>query len=296
MSTDLVRGLFVRRWGTRGGTPLLFLHALGPASSAAFLGLGVGPLEDAGYDVAAPDLPGYGASPPISRDDYAVPSLAERMRELAGDLGWSRFVLVGHSWGGAIASHLAAAHPELVRALVLVDSGHLDYADTPGADLDATIDDLVAQGDETRLRLDGRNGVVHLLDADPDDVIVDAFLEGMEADGDGGLVSRTPGLARGPALYHLARAKQSQTWPAIAAAGLPVLLLLATEPAPARVMNEQGAAAFSAALPTSASASARRSPTGWRPCPDTHGASDAMMSSPPAQLAKAPSGEVCPSP
>jgi pimeloyl-ACP methyl ester carboxylesterase len=250
MTTEgLVQGLFVRRWGTRGGTPLLFLHALGPASSAAFLGLGVGPLEDAGYDVAAPDLPGYGGSPAIAPDDYALPALAELIARLAGDLGWTRFVLAGHSWGGAIACHLAAAHPELVRALILVDSGHLDYADTPGADLSASLDDLIAQGDETRLRLDDRDGVVHLLDADPDDVLVDAFLEGMEPDGEDGLVSRTPGTARGPALYHLTRSKQSQTWPAFASAGFPVLLLLATEPDEARTTNEEGASAFSAVLP-----------------------------------------------
>jgi pimeloyl-ACP methyl ester carboxylesterase len=83
----------------------------------------------------------------------------------------------------------------------------------------------------------------------PDDVLVDAFLEGMEPDGDGGLISRTPGAARGPALYHLSRARQSDTWPAIAAAGTPVLLLLATQPDEARVVNEGGAARFSAALP-----------------------------------------------
>jgi pimeloyl-ACP methyl ester carboxylesterase len=171
------------------------------------------------------------------------------VRRLADDLGWTRFVLAGHSWGGAIACHLAAAQPELVSALVLVDSGHLDYADTPGADLSATLDDLIAQGDETRLRLDDRHAVVHMLDADPDDAIVDAFLEGMEPDGEGRLVSRTPGTARGPALYHLTRSRQSQTWPAIAAAGIPVLLLLATQPDEARAVGEVGAAAFSAALP-----------------------------------------------
>jgi pimeloyl-ACP methyl ester carboxylesterase len=251
MTTDgLVQGLFVRRWGTRGGTPLLVLHALGPASSAAFLGLGVGPLEDAGYDVAAPDLPGYGGSPPVLSDEYAVPALAERARRLAGELGWDRFVLVGHSWGGAIACHLAAAHPDLVRALVLVDSGHLDYADTPGADVSVTMDDLIAHGEENRLRLADRDAVVHMLDAEPDDVLVDAFLEGMEPDGEGGLVSRTPGVARGPALYHLTRSMQSRTWAPIASSGMPVLLLLATEPEQARAVNERGAAAVSAAIPS----------------------------------------------
>jgi pimeloyl-ACP methyl ester carboxylesterase len=241
--------LFVRRWGTRGGQPILFLHSLGPASSAAFLGLAAGPLEDAGYDVAAPDLPGYGGSPPIPVDGYAVPSLAELVVRLAEDLGWERFVLVGHSWGGAIACHVAAAHPGRVRALVLVDSGHLDYADTPGADLSASIEDLVAEGDERRLRLPDRSAVVDMLDVEPDDVLVDAFLEGMEPAGDGGLVSRTPGAARGPALYYLARSRQSQTWPLIAAAELPVLLLLATLPDEARDLSESGAARFSAALP-----------------------------------------------
>jgi pimeloyl-ACP methyl ester carboxylesterase len=228
---------------------LLFLHSLGPASSAAFLGLAVGPLEVAGYDVAAPDLPGYGGSPPVEPDDYAVPALAELVAGLVGELGWTSVVLVGHSWGGAIACHLAAARPELVSALVLVDSGHLDYADTPGADLTASVDQLVAEGDEKRLRLPDRESVVAMLDVDQDDVLVDAFLEGMEPDGDRGLVSRTPGSARGPALYHLARSRQSGTWAAIRAAGMPVLLLLATEPEAARGVNEDGAIRFAAALP-----------------------------------------------
>ena len=55
------RSLHVRRWGT-AGRPLLFLHSLGPASSAAFFGLGAEPLVEAGYSIAAPDLPGFGGS------------------------------------------------------------------------------------------------------------------------------------------------------------------------------------------------------------------------------------------
>jgi pimeloyl-ACP methyl ester carboxylesterase len=242
-------GLAVRRWGDHDGRPLLFLHSLGPASSAAFLGLGVEPLVEAGYAVAAPDLPGYGGSAPVEPEEYAVPALAERVASLAVDLGWDRFVLVGHSWGGAIACHLAAAHPDHVEALVLVDSGHLDYADVPGADLDASLEDLVARGEERRLRLPDRAAVVDLLDVPEDDVLVDAFLEGMQPDDDGGLVSRTPGSAAGPALYHLARSRQSETWRALAEHGVPTLLLLATSPAEARAVNEAGAARFGAAVP-----------------------------------------------
>jgi pimeloyl-ACP methyl ester carboxylesterase len=247
--TESGSALYLRRWGSEDGRPLLFLHSLGPASSAAFLGLAVRPLVEAGFAVVGPDLPGYGLSAPLPPEQYAVPLLAERISRLADGLGWQRFVLVGHSWGGAIACHLAAASPDRITALVLVDSGHLDYADVPGADLDATVEELVARGEEARLHLTDRTDVADLLEAPWDDPLVDAFLEGMQPEEDGTLVSRTPGSASGPALYHLARSRQSETWPVIAHHHIPTLLLLATTPDEARVVNEQGAARFRDAVP-----------------------------------------------
>lgn len=241
--------LHLRRWGVEGGRPLLFLHALGPASSAAFLGLGVQPLVDAGFEVAAPDLPGYGGSPAAPPERYAIPLLADLMADLAASLGWDRLDLAGHSWGGAIACHLAAARPDLVRSLVLVDSGHLDYGETPGVDLESTLEELAEKAEEGRLRMADRAEVAELLGVDVGDVLVDAFLEGMQPDGDGGLVSRTLGIASAAARWHLARSKQSETWPMIQRSGIPTLLLLATEPEQARELNEGGATRFAAALP-----------------------------------------------
>ena len=243
------RTLYLRRWGEPGGRPLLFLHALGPASSAAFLGLGVQPLVDAGFDVAAPDLPGYGGSPALDPDAYAVPALATLIAELAATLGWERFDLLGHSWGGAIACHLAASRPELVRSLVLVDSGHLDYGETPGVDLDSSLAELAEAAEAARLRIPDRARVAEFIGTDEDDVLVDAFLEGMEPDPEGGFVSRTTGAASGAARFHLARSKQSETWAMIAKQQIPTLLLLATEPEQARQLNAGGAAQFAAALP-----------------------------------------------
>jgi pimeloyl-ACP methyl ester carboxylesterase len=241
--------LYLRRWGVEGGRPLLFVHALGPASSSAFLGLGVQPLVDAGFDVAAPDLPGYGGSPALGADEYAVPALATLMAGLAGTLGWERFDLVGHSWGGAIACHMTAARPEMVRSLVLVDSGHLDYGETPGVDLDSSVEELSATAEAARLRLPDRTHVAEFIGTDEDDVLVDAFLEGMEPDEEGHLVSRTTGSASGAARFHLARSKQSETWPLIAGQQIPTLLLLATEPEQARQLNEGGAERFAAVMP-----------------------------------------------
>ncbi|MBV9096680.1 MAG: alpha/beta hydrolase [Frankiaceae bacterium] len=38
-------------------------------------------------------------------------------------LGWSRAVVVGHSWGGSVAATFAAEHPERTIALVAIDGG-----------------------------------------------------------------------------------------------------------------------------------------------------------------------------
>jgi pimeloyl-ACP methyl ester carboxylesterase len=37
-------------------------------------------------------------------------------------VGWGRAWLIGHSWGGLLAMHIAVAHPDRVRGLVLFDT------------------------------------------------------------------------------------------------------------------------------------------------------------------------------
>jgi pimeloyl-ACP methyl ester carboxylesterase len=241
--------LYVRRWGSPDGQPLLFLHSLGAAASAALIDVGMGPLAEAGWSIAAPDMPGYGESPVVAADQYEIPRLAELVVALADALGWDRFVLGGHSWGGAIAVHLAAAHPERVRALVLVDSGHIDYANDPNGDITKSLDELVEDAESKRIRVRDRASVATDLELDIDDPIVDSYLAGLMDDGEGGLISRTPGAARGAAMYHLMRSKQTEQWPAIAAAGIPTLLLLATVPEDRLAENQAGAEAFQAAIP-----------------------------------------------
>jgi pimeloyl-ACP methyl ester carboxylesterase len=116
----IVGDLAVREWGG-DGTPFVFWHALGPLASGAEL-VEVAPrLVAHGYRVLSVDGPGFGASP--HADDYSLAALAAKLDALELD----RPVVMGHSWGGAVMVAYAATHP--VRALVLADSGHLDYAD-----------------------------------------------------------------------------------------------------------------------------------------------------------------------
>jgi epoxide hydrolase 4 len=77
------------------------------------------------YHAVAPDMRGYNLSDkPEKVEAYAVPAIVEDVRALAGKLGAPKFVLVGHDWGGVIAWAFAAAHPELIEKLIIVNAPH----------------------------------------------------------------------------------------------------------------------------------------------------------------------------
>jgi pimeloyl-ACP methyl ester carboxylesterase len=65
-------------------------------------------------------------------------------------LGWDRAWLIGHSWGGLLAMHLAVAHPGRVRGLILFDTlGALP--DGGRAALAANLVDRLRPADRARL-------------------------------------------------------------------------------------------------------------------------------------------------
>ncbi len=77
------------------------------------------------HHAVAVDMRGYNlSSMPESVDAYQVPILVEDVRALAEQLGAKKFVLVGHDWGGVIAWAFAAAHPELLEKLVIINAPH----------------------------------------------------------------------------------------------------------------------------------------------------------------------------
>lgn len=74
----------------------------------------------AGYRVIAPDLLGYGFSAKPRNFDYTIESQARMMAKLLERLGITRAILVGSSYGGAIAATVALNEPERVAKLALV--------------------------------------------------------------------------------------------------------------------------------------------------------------------------------
>ncbi|TWI52363.1 pimeloyl-ACP methyl ester carboxylesterase [Pseudomonas duriflava] len=104
-----------------GGLPVVLLHGLG-FSSRYMVPLGRR-LAEQGYDVIAPDLPGFGRSPrPVGMKWPAGPSVSEQADHV---LAWmdacaiQRAVLFGNSLGTQVAVEVATRAPERVERLIL---------------------------------------------------------------------------------------------------------------------------------------------------------------------------------
>jgi 3-oxoadipate enol-lactonase len=74
-----------------------------------------------GWRLIAPDLPGFGATPPPAAL-LGIDSLADELAGLIGRLHLGSVVLCGLSMGGYIALALLRRHAALVRGLVLSDT------------------------------------------------------------------------------------------------------------------------------------------------------------------------------
>jgi pimeloyl-ACP methyl ester carboxylesterase len=114
------RTLAGKVWGAPGRPPVLALH--GWRDNAATFDR-LAPELAPTLRVIAPDLPGHGRSSPRHRDGtYEIWSYVEDVLALLDLLALERVTLLGHSMGGAVACLFAAAFPEHVARLVLLDS------------------------------------------------------------------------------------------------------------------------------------------------------------------------------
>ncbi|MEV3931972.1 alpha/beta hydrolase [Streptomyces sp. NPDC053728] len=100
-----------------GRTPALFVHGLGGSSQnwSALM-----PLLADTLDSEALDLPGFGDSPPPDDGNYSVSGHARAVIRLLDTERREPVHLFGNSLGGAVATRVAAARPDLVRTLTLI--------------------------------------------------------------------------------------------------------------------------------------------------------------------------------
>jgi len=88
----------------------------------------------AGYDVIMPDFRGHGLSSGTEHG-FSAELLTDDIAALIHALKLDKAFVAGHSMGGEIAGRLAATHPDMVRALVLVDPPLRPFT-LPPVDLD----------------------------------------------------------------------------------------------------------------------------------------------------------------
>ena len=112
-------GLYVDDGGRGAALPVLFVHGNG-ASSVQWRAQ-LDHLRPSRRAIAY-DLRGMGRSPIPTTGDYSPAAMTADLETLVGRLRLKRFVLVAHSYGGAVAATYAARHPDRVAALVFVDS------------------------------------------------------------------------------------------------------------------------------------------------------------------------------
>lgn len=112
--------LAARDWGPSDGRRLIALH--GWLDNAASFDLLAPELE--GYRIVAIDSAGHGLSDWRSADArYDLRHEVGDVVEIADQLGWQRFGLLGHSRGAAVAALFAGTFPDRVERLVMIEGG-----------------------------------------------------------------------------------------------------------------------------------------------------------------------------
>jgi len=96
---------------------IVLLHGWGASSTR--LGQLERRLKEKGWEVWAPDLPGFGQTPPPPTV-WSLGDYVEWVRQGVAERGWSSFSVLGHSFGGSIAIEWAALDPQGLEKLILI--------------------------------------------------------------------------------------------------------------------------------------------------------------------------------
>jgi pimeloyl-ACP methyl ester carboxylesterase len=104
--------------GDRAAPALVLIHGFASSTlvwSKVFLRL-----AEAGYRVIALDMLGYGYSAKPRNGEYTIASQARLLTRLLDSLGIPRAIIVGSSYGGAVAATCALDYPDRVEKVILV--------------------------------------------------------------------------------------------------------------------------------------------------------------------------------
>ena len=123
------------------GEPVLVLSG-GPGFSSDYMAPVAAELSSS-YRTVLPDQRGTGRSrlEKLDETSLTVELAVADLERLRRELGIGSWIVLGHSWGGMLSMLYLAAHPEAVRAVVLVGSGGptRDFFELFGNNLEARL-------------------------------------------------------------------------------------------------------------------------------------------------------------
>jgi len=143
--------IFARVWGAPNAHTVFCWHGAG-GSSADFGTIGPELADRLGARVVALDTPGHSRSSSRPAEAFRPSALATLATEILDELDAKKFVFLGFSWGATIGCWVAARCPERTLGLVLVEGGHMDFADLPGFRTDRTLDELTSDAEAAAIR------------------------------------------------------------------------------------------------------------------------------------------------
>ena len=218
--------LFVRAWGGPDSRPVVYWHGVNIRARASMAVNEAGPLlAEHGLRILALDAPGFGSSPALDPPAYHPHALADLVPQLLDALGIPRAPLVGFSWGGDIGCHVGARHADRLTALVILDAGYSDPPFEPTQPLKERVaenevafeeysvsswDEVFAEARQRHRRWSAE---------------VEASVRAGRREQNGRIVPAGDPRVIAAVEHGIAQAPPSTTRPALAASGLPVLLV-----------------------------------------------------------------------
>jgi pimeloyl-ACP methyl ester carboxylesterase len=222
--------LAVREWGSAASPPVLFWHALGDHTSLQALELAPVLVNEYGLRVLGVDAPGFGASPRLPDERYAVPALVRLAGDLVEGLGFTRAAWMGSSWGAHLGVHVAAAYPDRIAALALLDGGYMDPRSDAGSTLAEQREHWRSQPELFRFP----SWEAMLADVKPQlrrwSPGIEASLRSAYREENGTVVSIMGPDVYAAAIHGIDELPPSRALPELGRTDVPVLVLAATEP------------------------------------------------------------------
>lgn len=232
----------VREWGDPSETGILMWPGLG-ATGGYFAGVA----EAMPSRVVSVDPPGFGDSAPL--DAYSYDALVQLVSAMIGACECQ--ALVGHSLGAFFAATVASDPPAQLRAVVLIDGGHLgvrEFAALGQPAPDASRAELLAWVSENEQRYpDWDTAVARLAEMIGGEVtpVLEAYAREVLVERDGEIASRAANELVADTLA-VGREHDPQVARDIA---VPTLLIVGAQPPETRAIREPAWRSFADASP-----------------------------------------------